>query len=225
MKSDVKITVLLADDHHLFRAGVKKILDVQNNISVAGEAENGAQLITKYFTLNPDVVLVDISMPVLSGTEAVKSIISKDPMAKALFLSMYDSEDYLYLCFAAGGLGLINKNSLEDELVKAITKVSKGEKYFGKNYPEQKLNELRIKFESANKQSQGADITVLTNREKEILELIGDGLTSSEIADKINLSIRTIETHRSNLIHKLNINSLSELIKFAIEFNLKNKGE
>ena len=147
MKSGGKINVLLADDHHLFRAGIKKILDAQNNISVAGEAENGAQLITKYFALNPDVVLVDISMPVLSGTEAINRIKIKDPSVKALFLSMYDSEDYIYLCFISGGMGLINKNSMEDELVKAITKVSKGEKYFGKNYPEQKLNELRIKFE------------------------------------------------------------------------------
>jgi len=224
MKSDGKITVLLADDHHLFRAGIMKILDVQNNLSFVGEAENGEQLISRYFTLKPDVILVDISMPVLSGTEAVRRIKSKDTSVKALFLSMYDSEDYIYLCFTAGGLGLINKNSMEDELVNAITKISKGGKYFGKNYSEEKLNELINKYETINKQSRNIDISVLTNREKEILELIGEGLTNLEIADKINLSIRTIETHRSNLIHKLDINSLPELIKFAIEYKLKNKG-
>jgi DNA-binding NarL/FixJ family response regulator len=169
-------------------------------------------------------MLVDISMPVLSGTEAVKRIRTIDPTAKALFLSMYDSEDYVYLCVKAGGLGLINKNSMEDELVNAIIKVYNGEKYFGTNYTEQKLIDLLIKFENINKQVKNIEISILTNREKQLLKLIGDGLTNLEIAGKMNISIRTIEAHRSNLIHKLGIKSLPELIKFAIEYNLKGQG-
>ncbi len=221
MKNGDNIKILLADDHKLFRSGIMKILSEHNNLLVLGEAENGEQLIRKYYELNPDVMLVDISMPVLSGTEAVKRIRTIDPTAKALFLSMYDSEDYVYLCVKAGGLGLINKNSMEDELVDAIIKVYNGEKYFGINYTEQKLINLLIKFENINKQDKNIEISLLTNREKQLLKLIGDGLTNLEIAGKMNISIRTIEVHRSNLIHKLGIKSLPELIKFAIEYNLK----
>ena len=221
MNNIENIKILVADDHKLFRSGIMKILNGYDHFSAIAEAENGEELINKYFELMPDVLLVDISMPVLSGIEAIKKIKKTDATVKVLFLSMYDSEEYVYSCLIAGGSGLINKNSMEEELIFAIQKVSNNEKYFGKDYPEDKLKELLNRYKSIHQKSNIADISELTKREIEVLNLIGEGLTSLEIADKLMISVRTVESHRAHLIHKLDIKSLPELIKFAIEYNLK----
>ncbi len=215
------IKVLIADDHALFRTGIIRMLSNYPDISVIDEAENGEILIKKYFENNPDVILVDISMPVLSGIEAVKKIMSKDKAAKVLFLSMYDSPDYIYSCLISGGMGLINKNILEGELVYAIRSVSSGNKYFGKNFDEEKLNALVSRYESVYITEPDMPISNFTKRETEILRLIGKGYSSAAIAEKLLISIRTVETHRMHLMHKLSFKSSSELINFAIQYLLK----
>ena len=221
MPNSKPIKILLADDHKLFRSGLIKILKGYTKFNVVGEAEDGYRLVSEYLHLNPDIILVDISMPKLSGIDAVKKIKELNPAEKVLFLSMYDSEEYVYSCLIAGGSGLVNKNIMEDELIKAITKVANGEKYFGNNYTEEKLSKLRLSYQSVHQKSSLKDTGTLTKREKEILKLIGDGFTNSEIADKINISVRTVETHRSHIIKKLDIKSLTELIRFAIEFSIE----
>jgi len=223
MNTNEQIKILVADDHKLFRAGIIKVLSSLDNLVVIGEAGNGEELIKKYFELLPDVLLVDISMPVLSGVEAVKKIKESNETVKALFLSMYDSEEYVYSCLIAGGFGLINKNSMEDELHNAIVKVYKGEKYFGKDYPEEKLMELLNRYKSIRQKNNFTDISSLTKRELEILGLIGEGFTNTEIADKVMLSVRTVETHRAHISQKLGIKSLPELIKTAISFTQNEK--
>jgi two-component system, NarL family, response regulator NreC len=223
MNTNEQIKILVADDHKLFRAGIIKILSGLDNLAVIGEAGNGEELIKKYFELLPDILLVDISMPVLSGVEAVKKIKETNGTVKALFLSMYDSEEYVYSCLIAGGTGLINKNSMEEELHNAIVKVYKGERYFGKAYPEEKLMELLNRYKSIRQKSNDADISTLTKRELEILELIGEGFTNIEIADKVMLSVRTVETHRAHISQKLGVKSLTELIKTAISFTQNEK--
>lgn len=215
------IKVLIADDHALFRTGIIRMLSNYPDISVIDEAENGEILIKKYFENNPDVILVDISMPILSGIEAVKKIMSKDKAAKVLFLSMYDSPDYIYSCLISGGMGLINKNILEGELVYAIRSVSSGNKYFGKNFDEEKLNALVSRYESVYITEPDMPISNFTKRETEILRLIGKGYSSAAIAEKLLISIRTVETHRMHLMHKLSFKSSSELINFAIQYLLK----
>lgn len=214
------INVLIADDHNLFRRGLIKMLSGYPDINIAGEAGSGEELINKYIRLNPDVVLTDISMPSLSGTEAAKRIKEIDISAKILFLSMYFSEEYIYSCIVSGGSGLVNKNILEEELVYAIRKVNTGKKYFGNDFTENKLTELILKYDSVYIKNANIKKPDLSKRELEVLKLIGDGCTSAEISNQLFIDIRTVDAHRSNIIHKLNLKSLSELIKYAVQYNM-----
>ena len=211
-----QIRILVADDHTLFRSGIVSLLDDVSQIIVVGEAENGEDLLRKYFLMNPDIILTDISMPLLSGTEAIQNIYERDTSVKALFLSMYDTEEYIYYCLKSGGLGLVSKNILKEELVHAIMLVSAGKKYFGKDWDEDKLKKLVEKFENTSTVKNNGSKTLLSPRERETLKLISEGLTSSEIAEKMKLSKRTVDTHRTHLMQKLNMDSLSELIKYAL---------
>ena len=215
------IKVIIADDHTLFRTGIIRMLSNYPDISIIDEADNGETLYQKYFEYKPDVILVDISMPILSGLEAVKKIRIKDDTAKALFLSMYDSPDYVYSCFISGGMGLINKDILEGELVYAIRCVFAGKKYFGKNFNEEKLNKLLTKYESIYILDLDTQSPNFTKRESEILKMIGKGYSSAVIAEKLFISIRTVDSHRTHLMHKLNFNSTSELVNFAVQYQLK----
>jgi two-component system response regulator NreC len=211
------ISVLVADDHKLFRSGIISLLENEREIFVVGEAENGEELVEKYFRLKPDIVLVDISMPVLNGTEAVKKIKKTDDSVKALFLSMHDEEEYIYYCLKAGGKGLISKNIMKGELILAIKKVYEGGNYFGTNKTEENLKELVNKYQAFKSQTlSGIDFS---QREAAILQLISEGLTSNEIAEKLLISKRTVDTHRTHLMQKLSLKSLPELIKYAINYS------
>ncbi len=216
------IRVLIADDHNLFRAGIIKLLEEHSKIVITGEAENGKELIDKYFNLIPDIIITDISMPVLSGIKAVKSITQRDKNARALFLSMHDSEEYVYACLSAGGRGMISKNIREGELFYAVEKIFAGERYFG-DLDNAALDYIIFKY---NK-TQSKDILQtgysFSEREAQILEMLSQGLTSLEMADKLELGKRTIDSYRSNLMKKLNFKSLPELIKFAIHYNFDNQ--
>ncbi|MGE5411181.1 MAG: response regulator transcription factor [Clostridiales bacterium] len=216
------IRIIVADDHALFRSGIISLLDDAREIFVVGQVEDGQELVNKYFELKPDVLLSDISMPVISGTEAVKRIKETDPNVKALFLSMHEGEEYIYHCLKAGALGLISKNILRGELVYAIRAVFNGNKYFGANWTEERLEELIRKYDSSEA-DESFNSSGLSEREIEILKLIGQGFTSTEIAEKTTLSKRTIDTHRVHLMQKLNVKNLPELIKYAIQFTLKNR--
>lgn len=211
------IKVILADDHALLRSCICELLHNKEGIYIIGEAENGKELVTKYFDLKPDVMVVDIFMPVLSGIDAIKRIKEKDFQAKALFLTAFDEEEFIYACFKSGGMGFITKNIVASELVTAIKQVFLGKEYFG-NSAQFNPGKLihRIK-------KNGHIINVLqpelTPREKKILSLISKGLTSKEIAENLYLSKRTIDTYRSYIMKKLNIHSLPEFIKYSIEFS------
>lgn len=209
-----KIRILVADDHTLFRSGIINLLSNEKDIFVIGEAETGGDLVNKYFSLKPDLVLADISMPDINGIEALKNIKENDPSASFLFLSMHDDEEYISYCYQAGGMGLISKKVLKGELLFAIRTISEGKKYFGAEMTEEKLQKMSFKEKSENK----SDLNRLTPREKDILKMISEGCTSEEIAEKLFLSKRTIDSHRGHLIQKLNLKSLPELIKYAINF-------
>lgn len=218
-----KIRILIGDDHALFRSGITRLLNDDDEIFLVGEAENGKELVAKYFELKPDIVLVDISMPILSGTKAITKIIQKDKEAKALFLSMHDGDEYIYYIIKAGGLGLINKNIMQGELLFAIKQVYYGNFYFGPNFTQKKLDEIIKRFDKKeiNKQDNGESF--LSDREKDILILIGKALTSEEIASKLKLSKRTIDTHRIHLMQKLNLENLPKLIRYAVQYSSKFK--
>ncbi|MGD8781121.1 MAG: response regulator transcription factor [Ignavibacteria bacterium] len=222
MNDSTNIRILVADDHRLFRSGVISLLEDEPNIFVVGEAENGEELINLYSELRPDVVLIDISMPFLTGTEALKEIKKEDPNVRALFVSMHDTEEYIYFALKHKAAGLISKNIMKGELIYAIKRAYEGKQYFGQSWPDEKLREVMMRFEYlTGKNSQ--DTPNLTPREREILRRIGFGLTSQEIANKLKLSKRTIDSHRSHIMKKLGVNSLSELIKYAVKFNQMDK--
>lgn len=218
------INILIADDHKLFRAGIIKMLSDYSDILIINEAENGEELFEKYFENRPDIALVDISMPVLSGIDATQKIRIKDSKAKILFLSMYDSEEFIYSCLLSGGMGLVNKNIMEEELVYAIRHIFAGHQYFGKELNDEQLSEIFFKFDSIFKTNSDKSKFNFTRREIEILKLIGKGNTSADIAEKLFISIKTVDTHRKHMADKLNLESLSELLKYAIEFNTRIEG-
>ncbi len=213
--NDRKIRLLVADDHTLFRSGLINILSNEKEIFIVGEAETGEELINKYFSLKPDIVLADISMPVLSGIDALTYLKEKNPEVKFLFLSMHDDKEYISYCYNAGGMGLISKKVVKGELLYAINCVSDGKKYFGAGLTEDELKQLNFPKDEKIFFNESDD---LTPREKEILIKIAEGYTSVKIAEELLLSKRTIDTHRTHLMQKLNLKSLPELIKYAIRF-------
>lgn len=219
MESD-SIRVLIADDHQLFREGIVSLLKDAQDIIIAGEAENGEELCEKYFKIKPDMILSDISMPLISGIEAIHAIRKTDGSAKVLFLSMYDSEEFIYYSLKVGGLGLVSKNIIKNELVNAIRTVSGGKYYFGKNFNEEDISSLIERFDSILSPKLNLNIS-LSPKEMQTLKFISDGLTSKEIADKLEVSKRTIDTHRTHLMQKLSLRTLPELVKFAIQFSFK----
>lgn len=225
MPNPNSIRIVVADDHSLFRSGIISLLEDAAEIFVVGEATDGGDLYEKYFELKPDVILVDISMPGVTGIEALKKILARDPSAKALFLSMHEGEEYVYHILKSGGKGLISKNVMKGELVYAIKTVYSGRKYFGAYWTEERFEELREKYSGGDVggvSNQLAEAS-LTQREIEILRLIGEGYTSNEIAAKTDLSKRTVDTHRIHLMSKLGIKSLPELIKYAIQYMIQHR--
>jgi len=217
------IRLLIADDHNLFREGIKNLLGDEKNIFIVGEAETGESLVTKYMELKPDIVLADISMPQLTGIEALEKLKKSGQHPKFLFLSMFDGDEYIYYCAKAGCYGLVSKKIMKGELIFAIQTVNEGKRYFGAKITEEKLKEIIDNFEKKTERTKNGD--ELTPREEQIVRLISDGLTSNEIADKLFVSKRTIDTHRTHLIQKLNLKSLPDLIKYSINFCMTDKSE
>ena len=219
MKENPTIKVLVADDHNLVRAGTIKILEEHKNIMVIGEAENGDELVRKYFELLPDLLLVDIAMPGITGLEAVAKIKEKNPAVKALFLSMHDGDEYIYKVLKSGGWGLINKNILESELIYAIECVNKDKKYFRGIEDEESLDKIIREFESTMDSKLSNKELSINYREEQILNFLKQGLSSQEMAENLNISKKTVDFYRSCLMKKFNLKSASDLVRFAIEFN------
>lgn len=209
------IKILVADDHTLFRQGIIKLIESKQNYVVVAEAENGNELIKKYFSIRPDVMLVDISMPEMSGIQAVEKILSRDREAKALFLSMYDNSEYVYKILKLGGKGLINKNILEGELFFAIDEVYNGEKYFGTKWNEKNLTQLVSDFEKDLALGSGVELHF---REIQVLKMIVEGTTSQKMADQMKLSKKTIDFYRSSLLKKLKLKTQADLVKFGVTY-------
>jgi len=209
------IRVLLADDHTLFSDGIVSLLSDVKHINIIGRAEDGRSLEKKYFELYPDVVLSDISMPIKNGPEAVQCILNKQKKAKVLFLSQHTGDDYIYSILKVGGLGLISKNCAKVDLISAIESVNKEKKFF-LNKSEEELKKITKRFESNKYKSNDVIYDSLTNKQKEVLNLIGEGLSTEEIAIELKISKRTVETHRYRMMQTLELNTLTKLIKYAL---------
>lgn len=209
-----KIRVVLADDHRMMREGIRALLERQKDIEVVGEAADGREAVRLAAQLSPDVVVMDVSMPLLNGIEATRQIRRDSPDVSVLILTVHESEDYVAQLLAAGANGYIIKRAAGDELISAIRAVDQGEAFL---YP----SVARVVIEDyvrRLKEGEGLGAQdVLTDREREVLQLIAEGYTNREIADLLHLSIKTVQNHRSKIMNKLDLHGRGELIKYAIQ--------
>ncbi len=203
-----KSKILIADDHEMIREGIKMLLKKNKDYQVIGEAVNGREAVNKYFLLKPDIIVLDISMPEQNGMEAAKEIIAGDASALIIILSMHDDEVYISQCIDIGVKGFVVKSESGKELDLAIQAVLDNRSYFSS-----RVQEVIVKkYTTASKRNREIKIQ-LTKREIEIVKLIAEGLKSHQIADKLFISPRTVETHRANLMKKVEANNSIELIK------------
>ncbi len=215
-----KIRVLIVDDHFLVRTGITSLLRDVPDIEIVGEAENGKIAVEQCKKIVPEVVLMDISMPDMSGIEATKSIKAENPSINILILTMHESEEYFYNTLKQGASGILNKNVGKDELINAIKSVSTGKRYIGNSVSELMIDTLMQKFEEEFLSKQKEKV-ILTKREKDILYYIANGFSNQDIAEKLKISVRTVETHKSNLMQKLNLKSSAALSLYAFEKGYK----
>jgi len=214
-----KINILLVDDHAIVRDGIKSTLKDQKNFIIAGEAANGAEAIEAVKKISPDVVIMDITMPEMNGIEATEIISKKYPESKVLVLSMHDNETYILKSVEAGAHGYLLKDVDKAEFAKAIIAVNNGEKYFNTAISSVLVAGYLNKVKQNDQQSPSAtnDEYELTKREKGILKMITVGKNNREIADGLGISIRTIETHRANIMKKLKVKNAVELVRVALD--------
>ena len=208
-----QIRILLADDHNVMRKGLRLLLESQPGFTVVAEAADGRQAVEQAEATSPDVVVLDIAMPNLSGIEAAQRIISQRPSTSVVILSMHSDEGYVLRALKAGAKGYLLKDSVEGDLIEAITTVHQGKTFFsreiGKMLVEDYIREIRARGSEDSYE-------LLTSREREILQLLAEGKSNKEIAGALNLSSHTVETHRRNLQDKLNLHSFAELILYAV---------
>lgn len=205
-----KIRVLICDDHTLFREGIKAILSAERSIEVVGEASDGPQAVEKALRLEPDVALLDVGMPTLNGVEATRRIKRKKKQVKILILTMYQEEELVSRCLEAGASGYVLKEAPPDQLLFAIESVNRGEKYLGPGPLAKVVSNYIASARSKPEQDP------LSAREREILVLLAEGRSVKEVAAELDLSVKTVDAHKYNLMRKLDIHNRAALIKYAI---------
>jgi len=215
--SSEKIRVLLADDHTILRAGLRIMLNAQVDISVVGEASDGRQAISETARLSPDVVIMDITMPDLNGIEATKQIKKAMPEVKVLMLTMHENDGYLFQSLRAGASGYMMKESADTELIQAIRAVQGGRFYLSPAAQSMMVGDYLQRVKAGEEKDSYND---LTEREREILKLVAEGLTNNQIAERLVISPKTVDTHRTHVMDKLNLHSRAELVKYAMRRGL-----
>jgi len=207
-----KIKVLVADDHTILRQGIKALLDNQEGIEVIGEAKDGREALAIIEETLPDVILMDIAMPGLNGLEATRRIKKKFPRMKVLVLTMYTNEEYIFQILNAGANGYLVKETAFQDLISAIKAVYKNEAFMSPSISKKVINSYIKKAQDDEEKT----CEILTTREREILQLIAEGHSSKKIAELLFISPKTVETHRTHIMDKLNIHNRTGLIKYAI---------
>jgi len=218
VNADVKkIRILLADDHNVMRKGLRLLLESQPGFSVVGEASDGHQAVEQAEATKPDVVVLDIGMPRLSGTEAAQRIGELLPGTSVIILSMHSDEGYVMRALKAGAKGYLLKDAAEGDLVEAIQAVGNGKTFFSSE-----ISKMLVEDYVREIRTRGVEDSyeLLTSREREILHLLAEGKSNKDIASALNLSPYTVETHRRNLQEKLNLHSFAELILYAVRKGL-----
>lgn len=207
-----KITVLLSDDHAVVREGLRLLLGAANDIEVVGEAENGRRAVAEAGRLRPDVILMDIAMPLLNGVEAARQIAREVPNARVLILSSYSTDQHVQQAVEAGAAGYLMKETASKDLFRAIREIVSGNAFFSPPIARRLLRRWQ------NRETESAMTTapVLTSRQTEVMQLIAEGYSSKQIAAMLSVSIKTVEKHRQALMDKLDIHEIASLTRYAV---------
>ncbi len=214
-----KITLLLADDHSIVRSGLRALLTTISSFKVIAEASDGEETLVLAEQHTPDVIILDISMPKLNGIETARLLRQRKIRSNILILSMYDNEEYIHQALRAGADGYLLKNAEKKEIVSAIKTIASGKKFFSTDISKVMLDGY-VKRAEKPESYVSTDAPQLTKREREILHYIAQGYTSQEIAEMLFLSFRTVNTHRSNMMQKLDIHDTASLVRYAIQHSI-----
>ena len=212
-----EIKILIADDHQLIFNGISDMLRTIEEYKIIDHAVNGKEAIEKAIEHNPDLIFMDISMPELNGIEATEIITKSLPYVKIVALTQHEENEYVKQFLGSGGHGYLLKNSSREEFINAIETVLNGKKYLSRQISEQMINDI---FEDKGEDEKVQSTVKLTRREKEIIQKIADEFSNQEIADELFISLRTVETHRRNIMQKLKVKSVVSLIKYAAQNNI-----
>ena len=210
---NMPVRLALVDDHAIIREGLRALLKQSPLIQVVGEAATGRECLTSIESWQPDVVIMDITMPDINGIEATRLIKEQWPQIKVIILSMHSTSEYIYRAFEAGACGYVLKDSIGDELISAIRSACTNKRYLSTSLQDA---DIERKFLSACK----SPLDGLSNRERQVLQLVVEGATSTSIADRLALSPKTVETYRSRIMQKLDLHDIPSLVKFAIQHGL-----
>ena len=212
-----KVRILLADDHTVMRSGLRLLLERQPDFEVVAEAEDGRQAVALCEQIHPDVVVADVAMPNLNGIEATRQITSSLPGTVVIILSMHSDETYVLRALRNGARGYLLKDSAEADLIAAVRAVSEGKSFFSPTVMRMLLDDYVRQLQEKGIED---SFELLTGREREILQLVGEGKANKDIAALLNLSLHTVETHRTRILQKLNLHSTPELILYAVRKGL-----
>jgi len=212
------LKVLLVEDHAIVRQGIKALLDEEPDITIVGEAGDGSEGLLLAQKLKPDIVLMDVSLPTLDGIEVARQIHDRMPQVRVLMLSMHDNEEYVFRALQAGACGYVLKQSTSTELVLALRAVAAGSTFLSPDISQILIGDYLRRAETRSDADEALDI--LTPRERQVLQLITKGFSNRQIAARLQISIKTVETHRGNMMRKLDVHDRAELVKFAIDSGL-----
>ena len=215
-----KIKLMIVDDHAVVRKGIINLLEDEEIIEIVGEASDGTEALEGIKELKPNIVLLDLSMPKMSGFEVAKIISQKFPAVKSIIFSMHNNQEYMVMSVENGAMGYLLKDTSKEEILRAINTVSEGQKYFPPTVSamiiDGLLSQRKNTGTAARKEASGI-VNILSKQEKVILTYIVEGLNSQEISEKLNLSVRTVSNHRANILRKTNVKNTAELVRLALE--------
>lgn len=214
-----KIQVVLVDDHTIVRNGLRSILESTDEIEVIGEASNGEEALEKIAYLKPQIMLIDISMPGMSGIELVGKVVKQNNSIRPVILSMHNDDAYILKSVEAGACGYLLKDATREEILSALHMVKDGEKYFNPAVAAVIVNGYLSQVQKVERVSESRK-TLLSKKEKEVLRLLVEGMSSRQIADRLDLSVRTVDNHRANMMRRLQVHNAAELVKLALEEKL-----
>jgi DNA-binding NarL/FixJ family response regulator len=213
------IRIFLVDDHQLVRDGIQALLAGIPDIQITGEANTGEELMKKLRDSHPDVILMDISLPDISGIELTRILAKERPEIRVLILSMYTSEDFVFNAMKAGARGYLPKNTSRQEILDAIHAVHRGYEFFSDTISKVILKSF-VRQATRPESASGNIVNALTPREREILKLFAEGFNNLEISERLHISIRTVESHKNHIVKKLGLKSTVEMVKFAIKHKI-----